>query len=160
MYQDYYSQNYPYYGQQPPFFQQPQPVQNNREVSQFITINSENEIGSRLMPRDGTPVFYRVKDTQNVFECAFIGGQTCITAYSLVPKIQNQTAKQAPAPQPQQHQQTANAPSNTSIDELNQRLTHVEKYLQELTSGGNNNATVHSATPATEPVRTVTPTIS
>lgn len=157
MYQDFYN---PYY--QPPqnFYQPQQPQFQNRDVSQFVTINNENEIGSRLMPRDGTPVFYRVKDTQDVFECAFINGQTCITAYSLVPKIQKQTAKQAPAPQPQQHQQTANAPSNTSIDELNQRLTHVEKYLQELTSGGNNNATVHSATPATEPVRTVTPTIS
>lgn len=158
MYPDFYNQNYPYYGQQP-FFQQPQPVQNNREVSQFITVNNENEIGSRLMPRNGTSVFYRVKDTQNVFECAFIGGQTCITAYSLVPKIQNQTAKQAPAPQSQQNQQTTNTVSNASIDELNQRLTHVEKYLQELTSGGNNNATIRSATPTTEPVQTVTPTI-
>jgi hypothetical protein len=154
MYQDYYSQNYPYYGQQPPFFQQPQPVQNNREVSQFITINSENEIGSRLMPRDGTPVFYRVKDTQNVFECAFIGGQTCITAYSLVPKIQKQ--------EQQQQQQNNNIPNNnSSFDELNRRLTHVEKYLQDLTSGGSNNASVYPSNPATatatEPVRTVTP---
>jgi hypothetical protein len=149
MYQDFYN---PYY--QPPqnFYQQQQPQFQNRDISQFVTVNNENEIGSRLMPRDGTPVFYRVKDTQDVFECAFINGQTCITAYSLVPKIQKQT----------QQQQNNNIPNNnSSLDELNRRLTHVEKYLQDLTSGGSNNASVYPSNPATatatEPVRTVTP---
>jgi hypothetical protein len=151
MYQDFYN---PYY--QPPqnFYQQQQPQFQNRDISQFVTVNNENEIGSRLMPRDGTPVFYRVKDTQDVFECAFINGQTCITAYSLVPKIQKQA-------QPQQQQNNNIPNNNSSLDELNRRLTHVEKYLQDLTSGGSNNASVYPSNPATatatEPVRTVTP---
>ena len=151
MYQDFYN---PYY-QPPQNFYQPQPQPQNRDISQFVTINNENEIGSRLMPRDGTPVFYRVKDTQDVFECAFINGQTCITAYSLVPKIQKQA-------QPQQQQNNNIPNNNSSLDELNRRLTHVEKYLQELTSGGSNNASVYPSNSTTdnETVRTVTPTIS
>ena len=153
MYPDFNYNNYPYYGQQP-FFQQPQPLQQNKDISQFITINNENEIGSRLMPRDGTPVFYRVRDTQDVFQCAFINGQICITAFSLVPKIQKQNANQSV-----QQQQNNN---NSSIEELNRRLAHVEQYLQNLTSGGNDNAPVYPSnanTTAKEPVRTVTPSI-
>jgi hypothetical protein len=157
MYPEYNNyQNFPYFGQQP-YSQQSQLFQQNRgDVSQFVTVLNENEIGSRLMPRDGTPVFYRVKDTQDVFECAFINGQTCITAYSLVPKIQKQTQQQNQQPQ----QNNSNASNSSSYDELNKRLSHVEKYLQELTAGGNNNASVYPSNTGTETVRSVTPSIS
>lgn len=155
MYQDF--NNYQYYGQQPYFQQQMSPQ--NRDVSQFVIINNENEVGTRLVPRDGTPVFYRIRDTNDVFQCAFINGQTCVTAYSLVPKIQNQSMNRTSVNQQEKpiQSQPVQQTQNMTIEEINQRLTHVEKYLQELTSGGNN-AAIHSTT-STEQSRTVTPTV-